>query len=170
MFNMQKTNAPVNKFSSWKYVLILVLVILGVIYALPNIFGESPALQITMKGGKQMPEMARSKIEKALKKENIPFKKINQSQYHDEIIFAADSQVQLKSQALLQKELGDNYIVALFLSPNTPKWLLALNALPMKSIPDRLIAITIKSNFSFNKSLENFLNFNLFERLIFRLE
>ena len=132
MFNMQKTNAPVNKFSSWKYVLILVLVILGVIYALPNIFGESPALQITMKGGKQIPEMARSKIEKALKKESIPFKKINQSQYHDEIIFAADSQVQLKSQALLQKELGDNYIVALFLSPNTPKWLLALNALPMK--------------------------------------
>ena len=108
MFNMQKTNAPVNKFSSWKYVLILVLVILGVIYALPYLW-ESPALQITMKGGKQMPEMARSKIEKALKKESIPFKKINQSQYHDEIIFAADSQVQLKSQALLQKELGDNY-------------------------------------------------------------
>lgn len=132
MLNLRKTNAPVNRYSSWKYVLILVLVILGVIYALPNIFGESPALQITIKGGKQMPEIARSKIEKALKDEKIPFKKITKSKYHDEVIFRADSQVQLKSQALLQKELGDNYVVALFLSPNTPKWLLALNALPMK--------------------------------------
>ena len=120
MFKMRPTNAPVNRYSAWKYILILVLVILGVIYSLPNIFGESPALQITMKGGKEMPEMARSKIEDTLKQNKIPFKKIIKSKYHDEIVFRADSQIQLKSQAILQKSLGDDYIVALFLSPNTP--------------------------------------------------
>jgi preprotein translocase subunit SecD len=132
MLNLRKTNAPLNRYSSWKYILILVLVILGLIYALPNIFGESPALQITMKGGKQMPEVARNKIEKSLKDSKIPFNKIIKSKYHDEVIFKADSQVQLKAQALLQQSLGGDYIVALFLSPNTPKWLLALNAYPMK--------------------------------------
>jgi preprotein translocase subunit SecD len=132
MFKMRPTNAPANRYSAWKYILILVLIILGVIYSLPNIFGESPALQITMKGGKEMPEMARSKIEDTLKQNKIPFKKTIKSKYHDEIVFRADSQIQLKSQAILQKSLGDDYIVALFLSPNTPKWLLALNAFPMK--------------------------------------
>ena len=42
MLTMQKRNAPLNKFPAWKYILIIVLIILGIIYSLPNIFSESP--------------------------------------------------------------------------------------------------------------------------------
>ena len=85
-----------------------------------------------MKGGKKIPNIARVNIEKSLKNANINYIKVIQSDYHDEVILPHDSQDQLKTQAVLQKSLGIDYIVALFLSPNTPKWLLALNALPMK--------------------------------------
>ena len=56
MLSTQKRNAPLNKFPLWKYILIIILVIFGVIYSLPNIFSESPALEITLKGGKSIPE------------------------------------------------------------------------------------------------------------------
>ena len=73
MFEMRKSNAPVNGVPRWKYIMILILVVLGVIYSLPNIFGDSPALQITAKGGKAIPEATAIKIKQSLTDSKIPF-------------------------------------------------------------------------------------------------
>ena len=133
--NNKPNNLRLNQYPLWKYILILVLFILGLIYALPNIFGDSPGLQITVKDGKSIPESSAKTITQALAKANIKIKKIESTEYHSNIIFYNNidsTKIQLKAQNILHKTLGNNYIIALYLAPNTPKWLLGLGATPMK--------------------------------------
>jgi preprotein translocase subunit SecD len=158
MLSMQKRNAPLNKFPAWKYILIIVLVILGIIYSLPNIFSESPALEISMKGGKPIPESAITLIKSSLNAADIKYKTSAQSIYNQQIVFPKGSDYQLKSQSILQEQLGNNYVVALFLAPNTPKWLLALNAFPMKYGLDLQGGIYFLLNVDMQKVLEESLN------------
>ena len=132
MLSSQKRNAPLNKFPLWKYILIIILVIFGVIYSLPNIFSESPALEITLKGGKQIPDQSIDLIKSSLKQAKIKYKSLSGDKYHQKIVFPQNTSFQLKAQSILEEKLGNNYVVALYLSTNTPRWLLALNALPMK--------------------------------------
>ncbi len=120
-----------NRYPLWRYLLIVVLVVLGIIYALPNLYGVDYAIQVQPKNNQTLPAKLDQKIAALLKEQNIPYLSIQRKPYSYLIRFKL-SEEQLKAQDVVQAVLGKQYTVALNLAPRTPKWLQALGAKPMK--------------------------------------
>lgn len=110
--------------------LILALVV-GLLYALPNLYGEDPAVQITGARGAAASETTLVQIQNVLKEQNIASKSIA---LENGAILArfANPDVQLRARETLLNALGENFVVALNLAPATPPWLSMLGAEPMK--------------------------------------
>lgn len=122
-----------NQYPLWRYILIIVLIVLGLIYAAPVVYGDDPAIQIRAKNAGPIPVNTETKIEDALKQHQIPYKSIKSQPKDNTILIRySDTEDQLKAQDILQATLGSDYTVALNLAPRTPKWLQALGAKPMK--------------------------------------
>ncbi|PIJ52254.1 protein-export membrane protein SecD [Erwinia sp. OLTSP20] len=120
-----------NRYPLWKYLLLTVVFIVGLVYALPNLYGEDPAVQVTGVRGAAASEQTLDQIQSVLKQDNIPAKSIA---LEEGAILArfANTDVQLHAREALIKALGEKYVVALNLAPATPSWLKLLNAEPMK--------------------------------------
>ncbi|RTZ61171.1 MAG: protein translocase subunit SecD, partial [Gammaproteobacteria bacterium] len=97
-----------NRYPLWKYLLILAIVIPGFLYALPNLFGEDPAVQVSGQRTSKVDAAVEARIEGALKKAGLGTKsgllQNNRLQFRFH-----DTEAQLKARDLIQKELGDNY-------------------------------------------------------------
>ncbi|WP_455196810.1 protein translocase subunit SecD [Kaarinaea lacus] len=119
-----------NKYPLWKYLLIIVVLATCVLYALPNVYGEDPALQVSSVRGVEVSLATQETVRTVLQNENISFKSILLENEKVMVRFA-DTEAQLKGKDAVRKQLSDDYIVALNLAPRTPEWLLAINALPM---------------------------------------
>lgn len=119
------------QFSIWRYLFIAALIFLGVIYALPNLYGTNPALQIQPKSGQPVTDSVVAEIKQTLSEKNIPVLAIEQ-QSSGLLIRFSDTESQLKAQDYVQAVVGDEDTVALNLAPRTPVWLRALGAEPMK--------------------------------------
>ncbi|KPJ90926.1 MAG: preprotein translocase subunit SecD, partial [Gammaproteobacteria bacterium SG8_15] len=119
-----------NKYPLWKYLLIIVVLATCVLYALPNVYGEDPALQVSSVRGVEVSLATQETVRTVLQNENISFKSIVLENEKVMVRFA-DTEAQLKGKDAVRKQLTDDYIVALNLAPRTPEWLLAINALPM---------------------------------------
>ncbi len=119
-----------NRYPAWKYALILLVVVVSVLYALPNVFGKDPAVQITAPGGGQVSELARFEVEAALDAAQLEYTPIEFTDGSMLIRFA-NEEIQLKAQDALKKALGNKLVVALNLAPATPEWLELLGAEPM---------------------------------------
>jgi preprotein translocase subunit SecD len=111
--------------------MLIVVILVGLLYALPNIYGEDPAVQITGARGVAASETTLDQVRTVLEKDNIASKSIA---LENGAILARfkDPDVQLRAREVLMAELGDKYVVALNLAPATPAWLAMLNAEPMK--------------------------------------
>lgn len=111
--------------------MLIVVILVGLLYALPNIYGEDPAVQITGARGVAASETTLVQVRNVLEKDNIASKSIA---LENGAILARfkDPDVQLRAREALVAELGDKYVVALNLAPATPAWLAMLNAEPMK--------------------------------------
>ncbi|MBA4739688.1 MAG: protein translocase subunit SecD [Burkholderiales bacterium] len=120
-----------NRYPLWKYLIIVVAVIAGVVYTIPNFFGESPAIQVSpLRAGAKVDLELLKKIDELLTNEDISV----QASYLDKNgikVRFEDTDAQLKGKDIIQSGLGKNYVVALNLLPNSPDWLTSLNALPM---------------------------------------
>ncbi|WP_440993851.1 protein translocase subunit SecD [Cysteiniphilum litorale] len=125
-----RQKAAVNKYPLWKYITILVIAILSIIYALPNLFGETPSLQISPKDGTVNTALV-TQIKDTLKEQKIAYKSLHQESNTVVQVRFADAQDQIAARTALQKTIGSDYIVALNMAANTPNWLLALGAEPM---------------------------------------
>jgi len=111
--------------------MVLFIVAFGALYATPNLFGEDPAVQISGLRGVEITPATLDSVKKELTEEKIPFSNIVLD--NGQVLarfFSTDEQ--LKARDLLIDNLGDNYSVALNLTPATPKWLAALGGTPMK--------------------------------------
>lgn len=120
-----------NKYPLWKTLMVLFIVAFGALYATPNLFGEDPAVQISGLRGVEITPATLDSVKKELTEEKIPFSNIVLD--NGQVLarfFSTDEQ--LKARDLLIDNLGDNYSVALNLTPATPKWLAALGGTPMK--------------------------------------
>ncbi len=119
-----------NQYSSWKYILLLVVLVVGSLYALPNIYGSDPAIQISATRNNVVDGNTESAVLEALKATNISLRR---SILDDKglLLRFNDVEEQLKAADSLRDALGENYIVALNLAPATPSWLRDLNAKPM---------------------------------------
>lgn len=110
----------------------MILVILGVaiLYALPNLYGEDPALQVSALRGAKVDLSTQESVRQALKGEDIPYRSIVLIDDQLMVRFENTSD-QLKAIGLVKEILGDKYVSALNLAPRTPDWLLSINAAPM---------------------------------------
>ena len=118
-----------NRYPLWKYLLLLAALAVGVVYALPNLYGEDPALQISTTRG-LMGEHVRKEVEQALKDAGLPFRSVV-LEGERILVRLTDTETQLRARDLLARRLGERYVVALHLAPATPAWLRAIGALPM---------------------------------------
>jgi len=123
-----------NRYPLWKNLLILVVVVCGFYYAAPNLYAPDPALQIAgASSAQQIDERVLLRAESALSDAGIVyFGEEVQNQGKSALFRLRDREQQLRAQAILARELGDGFIVALNLAPTTPDWLLSGGANPMK--------------------------------------
>ena len=120
-----------NRYALWKYLIIAVSLILGLLYTLPNFYGESPAVQISpLRISASADTTLPQRVEDALKQANISFNGILFEENSVKVRFA-DTDTQIKAKDLLESALGNEYITALNLLPNSPQWLTNFGALPM---------------------------------------
>lgn len=119
-----------NQYPSWKYVLLLIVLIVGSLYALPNIYGSDPAIQISATRNNTVDTDVESKALEVLKNANINLRRSILDNKGLLLRFDGVEQ-QLKAADGLRDALGENYTVALNLAPATPGWLRSMNALPM---------------------------------------
>lgn len=123
-----------NKYPWWKNALILVIVAFGLFYAAPNLYSPDPAIQISGEsGGTVISEAELQQITKALEAQGIEhFGETISEKGNSALVRLKNRDQQLTAQRLIQRALGDGYIVALNLAPTTPDWLTAWGGQPMK--------------------------------------
>ncbi|GFN46188.1 protein translocase subunit SecD [Candidatus Regiella insecticola] len=111
--------------------MLIFFILIGLLYALPNLYGEDPAVQITGVRGIDANETTLHQVQAVLVKEKIPSKSMALENGAILVCFS-DPDVQLHAREVLMTALGDKYVIALNLAPATPAWLAALGADPMK--------------------------------------
>ncbi len=120
-----------NKYPLWKNLLILFVLALAAVYAAPNLYPPDPAIQVTpAQAGAEMSQSVVSNVNEILQQNGIDVlaDEVNGS---TALVRLTSSEHQLAAKDLVQRELGDDYIVALNLAPTTPDWLLSMGAGPM---------------------------------------
>ncbi len=129
-----------NRYPLWKYLVIIVAILLGIIYTLPNFFGESPAVQISsVRSTVKVDTQMMNQIEHILRDNNIPVDGIyfDASGMHSTVkVRFTNTDTQFKAKEILENRLNTNpedptFSIAFNLLPNTPQWLQNLRALPM---------------------------------------
>lgn len=121
-----------NRYPLWKYILLILICIVGFLYALPNIFGEEEAIQISPNNYEaSVSNELTENILNQLKEANIPIKGY-QIEGKDLLIRFMDADTQFRSKDIIQKIIGDDYTTALTLLSTTPRWLKSIGANPMK--------------------------------------
>lgn len=119
-----------NQYPQWRYWLILLIMLVGIIYALPNLYGEDPAVQISGANAAAM-DAVQPKILQSLQDHHLQFK--SYTAHDDEMLIRFfDTDTELLAKEVLIAQLGDEFTVAGNLAPATPKWLQAVGATPMK--------------------------------------
>ena len=121
-------------YPAWKYVLIALVLLVSTIFALPNLYPDKPAVQITgAEAGTTLDTQVLNHAEQILSQHGIATHD-NQFDGKSALLKVSDesSETQLKAQQLLKEQLGDNYVVALNLAQSTPAWLQRIGAHPLK--------------------------------------
>lgn len=119
-----------NKYPLWKYLLIAMVLLAGVLYALPNLYGDDPAVQVVAARTGKVDATTLDTLERALQAQGIELKRAEL--LGDTLLLRfTGTEPQLRAYELVRETLGNNYAVALNLAPATPGWLRAFDALPM---------------------------------------
>ena len=120
-----------NRYPLWKYLLIAFTAVLAVIYSLPNLFGETPAVQVsTNRQSIIINSQTEAKVAAALKAANIPTDGMFVVDNSLKVRFK-DAETQLKGRDVIENTLGEGYITALNLLADSPEWMAKINANPM---------------------------------------
>ncbi len=120
-----------NKYPLWKTLMVTFIVAIGALYATPNLFGESPAVQVSGLRGVEANAATLDTIKSQLQANNLSFDSIV-LEGGQVLTRFTNTEDQLKARDLLDENLGKQYSVALNLTPNTPEWLAAIGGSPMK--------------------------------------
>lgn len=120
-----------NRFPLWKNLMIIIIVLIGGLYALPNLYGEDPSVQISGTRGQEVNTETLSQVEHALASANISPKSTLLENNAILVRLNSDEQ-QLPAKEKIAEALGDKYSVALNLAPATPSWLTDIGGSPMK--------------------------------------
>ncbi len=120
-----------NRYPAWVYAIVAIALTIGLLYTLPNFYGEVPAVQVSpLKATQKADSALLANVEQALKDAGIQHQGSTLDASGAKVRFA-DTDVQIKAKDALQAKLGEGFIVALNLVPNSPAWLTSIGALPM---------------------------------------
>jgi preprotein translocase subunit SecD len=119
-----------NRYPLWKYLIILAVVVPGLLYALPNLYGEDPGIQIAGIGSFEADQATLTQVERALSEQDIVPSRAVLEDSGIRLRFT-DTETQLKAKDVVQDELNNDYTVALSLLPATPGWLSSIGGAPM---------------------------------------
>ena len=119
------------EYARWKYVLILLVLLVSTIYALPNIYPQDPSVQVTANHGSTVDKAMQARVENTLKKASVRTKGIEISKDGNLLVRLFDANEQIKAADALRAELGSDYVVALNLASTVPDWLEKIGAKPM---------------------------------------
>jgi preprotein translocase subunit SecD len=121
----------VNRFPLWKYILIAVVLLVSVLYTLPNFYGEVPAVQVSpTRTAIKADATLMQQVEDELKAQKISYQGAFIEGNSVKVRFTSND-IQLKAKDALQARFGEGYSVALNLLPASPAWLSAIGAKPM---------------------------------------
>ncbi len=122
----------VNRYSIWRYVFLIGVMLFGILYALPNLYPEDPAIQISALSREvDVTKETEVQVKQALTEANINFKSASLSADDLTILFY-DTDSQLQARDVIQAVLEEGYSAALTLAPATPAWMARIGAAPMK--------------------------------------
>jgi preprotein translocase subunit SecD len=120
-----------NKTPIWKYFLVIIVLGMCALYAMPNLYGEDHAIQISASRNAVVNEQLLTRVESTLAAAQIETKR-SELDADKLLIRLFDADTQLVARETIQRALGDDYIVAMNLAPDTPEWLANLGGAPMK--------------------------------------
>ena len=120
-----------NRYPLWKYILLIVVVSLAIVYALPNAYPEDPTIEISGDDDVKVTENTQKRVEAFLAEQNVPYKEIEITENGKLLIRFADTTSQLSVAENLRELMGTSYITALNLAAATPQWLRDFDATPM---------------------------------------
>ena len=120
-----------NKYPMWKYVLLGFIVLISILYAAPNLYGEDPAIQISATRGAKVELATLDKVETLLSQANI-IPKSTVLENGQILVRLTSSEDQLIAREVMGEQLGDGFVSALNLAPATPGWLEAIGGAPLK--------------------------------------
>ncbi|EOX1814625.1 protein translocase subunit SecD [Vibrio cholerae] len=120
-----------NRYPLWKYLMVMLTIAVAALYALPNIYGEDPAIQITGARGASVDMSTLDAVTDALNKAQLSQKSIALENGSILVRFN-DTDTQISARDIISEALGNDKIVALNLAPSTPNWLESIGGAPMK--------------------------------------
>ncbi|BBN82839.1 protein translocase subunit SecD [Pseudoalteromonas sp. A25] len=120
-----------NKYPMWKYLLVLAVLAVGILYATPNLYGRDPAIQVSGTKGASADLSVLDQVNNTLAKNNITVKS-SALEKGQVLVRFKNVEEQLKAQDLLRANLSEDYISAINMSPAQPEWLKNLGGNPMK--------------------------------------
>jgi preprotein translocase subunit SecD len=142
------------QYPAWKYILIVIVLLFSGIYALPNLYPDEDAVQITSESaGTQLTEDVLTQAQSLLKEANINYHG-GSFEGNSALLRLDNPEQQLRAQEVLRKDLGDDYVVALNLAQTTPQWLRDIGARPMKLGLDLRGGVRFVLEVDMNKALE----------------
>jgi preprotein translocase subunit SecD len=119
-----------NQYPLWKYLLLVAVLVVGIFFALPNLYGNNPAVQVKADRDASIDEVLEGRVVAGLKSLGMEVLRVERGD-RDLLLRFADENTQLKAQDHIARDLGSQYVVALNLAPATPAWLEKIGALPM---------------------------------------
>jgi len=120
----------INRYPLWKNILVAVVMVAGLVVALPNLFGEDPALQVTFEKSGKIDAASAEEVQRSIQSAGIG----QSGLYYDKgrvVATFPTVEAQLRAGDRLREALGKGYVVALALEPRTPRWLAALGLKPV---------------------------------------
>ncbi|TEW56130.1 protein translocase subunit SecD [Psychromonas sp. RZ22] len=120
-----------NKYPLWKYLLLGFIVLLTLVYAAPNLYGEDPAVQVSATRGAKVELSTLDKVQDILKQADISPKStiLENGQI---LVRLSSSEDQLIARETISSQIGDGFVTALNLAPSTPGWLESIGGSPLK--------------------------------------
>ena len=119
------------EYSRWKYLVILIALALSLLYSVPNVFPQDPAVQVTANRGTKVDAALQQRVEAALKKAGVPFVSSEIGKDGNLLVRTASDDDQARASQVIRDELGSGFVVALSQASTVPAWLQAIGAKPM---------------------------------------
>lgn len=119
------------EYSRWKYLVIVLVLAFSVLYALPNVYPQDPAVQVTANRGSQVDAALKTRVEAALKKQGVPFTGSEIGSDGNLLVRTTTDDIQTRAAQAIRDEVGTGYVVALNQASTVPAWLRAIGAKPM---------------------------------------